>query len=241
MIDLLNGQAVHAVGGRRAYYQPIQSILHASSEPIPLARALRDSLGLQTLYLADLDAIAGCPPRLDIVSRRSLTQAFTSGSTPASAMSTSLAPLLELDPASSTIIAGLETVRRPTRADRHRGTGRSGPGCLQSGPVRRTAHGSPRRRPGGPKIRCELAEAAIECGVRHLLILDLARVGTGRGLGTSDLIESDSRRPSLGSLHRRGRDLSDRRGRRTPRRRRSGGPGWLGDSRRTNRSAGALA
>ena len=61
-IDLFNGQAVHAVGGRRAHYQPIQSILHASSEPIPLARALRDSLGLQTLYLADLDAIGGCPP-----------------------------------------------------------------------------------------------------------------------------------------------------------------------------------
>ena len=66
VLDILNGQAVHAVGGRRAHYQPIQSILHASSEPIPLARALRDSLGLQTLYLADLDAIGGRPPRLDI-------------------------------------------------------------------------------------------------------------------------------------------------------------------------------
>ena len=66
VIDLLNGRAVHAVGGRRAHYQPIQSILHASSDPIPLARALRDSLGLQTLYLADLDAIGGCPPRVDV-------------------------------------------------------------------------------------------------------------------------------------------------------------------------------
>ena len=35
----------------------------------------------------------------------------------------------------------------------------------------------------------DLAQAAIECGVRRLLILDLARVGTGRGLGTSSLLD----------------------------------------------------
>ena len=56
--------------------------------------------------------------------------------------------------------------------------------------------------------------------MRHLLILDLARVGTGRGLGHEQPDGTDSRRPSLGSAHRGGRDLSDRRGRRPPRRRR---------------------
>src|SRR5258708_24038330 len=59
VLDLKDGHAVHAVGGRRAYYQPIQSILHASSEPVGLARAVRDTLGLRSLYLADLDAIGG--------------------------------------------------------------------------------------------------------------------------------------------------------------------------------------
>ena len=44
----------------------------------------------------------------------------------------------------------------------------------------------------------ELAAAAIGCGVRHLLILDLARVGTGRGAGTSSLLnEIRQRHPSV--------------------------------------------
>ena len=33
----------------------------------------------------------------------------------------------------------------------------------------------------------ELARQAIEHGVRHILLLDLARVGTGQGLGTQSL------------------------------------------------------
>ena len=66
VLDLKDGKAVHAIAGRRDHYQPIRSILHASSEPIALARAIRDTLGLHTLYLADLDAIGGWPPNLRI-------------------------------------------------------------------------------------------------------------------------------------------------------------------------------
>jgi phosphoribosylformimino-5-aminoimidazole carboxamide ribotide isomerase len=36
----------------------------------------------------------------------------------------------------------------------------------------------------------ELARRAIDLGVRHLLLLDLSRVGTGRGPGTEALMES---------------------------------------------------
>src|SRR5947209_7775724 len=58
VLDLKAGLAVHAVAGDRAYYQPIRSILHQGSDPIGLARAYRDKLGLSDLYVADLDAIA---------------------------------------------------------------------------------------------------------------------------------------------------------------------------------------
>lgn len=43
----------------REQYQPVQSILCDSAEPIHLARAFREQLGLEELYIADLDAIQG--------------------------------------------------------------------------------------------------------------------------------------------------------------------------------------
>jgi phosphoribosylformimino-5-aminoimidazole carboxamide ribotide isomerase len=187
VLDILNGQAVHAVGGRRAYYQPIQSILHASSEPIPLARALRDSLGLHTLYLADLDAIRYGPPRLEIY-REIISLNVHLWIDAGTRSAESLAPLLDLDPASSTIIAGLETVQGPrelteivnqTGADRVVFSLDLFDGSPRTAAPAAWGTGDPR----------ELAQAAIDCGVRRMLILDLARVGTSRGVGTNNLME----------------------------------------------------
>ena len=62
VLDLKNGRAVAAFAGQRDHYQPVRSILHATSNPLDLARAIRETLGLRTLYLADLDAIAGNAP-----------------------------------------------------------------------------------------------------------------------------------------------------------------------------------
>jgi HisA/HisF family protein len=53
VIDLKDGTAVHAVRGERERYRPV------GSEPLALARAFRFELGLDELYVADLDAIAG--------------------------------------------------------------------------------------------------------------------------------------------------------------------------------------
>lgn len=57
MIDLLNNQAVHAVKGERKYYKPVVSVLCNSSNPLEIARGVRDRLGLNEIYIADLDAI----------------------------------------------------------------------------------------------------------------------------------------------------------------------------------------
>ncbi len=191
----MNGRAVHAVGGQRDHYQPIQSVLHASSEPIPLARALRDSLGFQTLYLADLDAIAGCPPRLDLY-QKIIDSGFDLWIDAGVRDARSLAPLLELGRNAITIIAGLETVQGPRElADivHDAGAGRVVFSLdLFAGRPRLAVSAA-----WGTEDPLALAEAAIDCGVRGLLILDLARVGTGKGLGTNELmgrIRSASRR-----------------------------------------------
>jgi phosphoribosylformimino-5-aminoimidazole carboxamide ribotide isomerase len=59
VIDLKDGVAVHAVRGERQRYRPVRSGLVEGADPVDVARALRDRLGLRELYVADLDAIAG--------------------------------------------------------------------------------------------------------------------------------------------------------------------------------------
>ena len=59
VIDVLNGEAVHAVKGKRSEYKPLESILFKSVEPVDVARAFK-TLGFSELYIADLDAIIDC-------------------------------------------------------------------------------------------------------------------------------------------------------------------------------------
>jgi len=56
VIDILNGIVVHGVRGKRDGYQPLQSILCKSVEPLEVARAFK-ALGFSEVYIADLDAI----------------------------------------------------------------------------------------------------------------------------------------------------------------------------------------
>jgi phosphoribosylformimino-5-aminoimidazole carboxamide ribotide isomerase len=68
VLDVLGGVAVHAVRGRRKDYQPLKSVLCASSEPVDVAAALK-TLGFSMLYMADLDAITGGHPNLSMFTR----------------------------------------------------------------------------------------------------------------------------------------------------------------------------
>ncbi|HEY3301371.1 MAG TPA: HisA/HisF-related TIM barrel protein [Methylophilaceae bacterium] len=57
VIDLLNGQVVHAKHGDRASYQPIQSQLCPTSEPMAMLDAIMGLHPFKILYIADLNAI----------------------------------------------------------------------------------------------------------------------------------------------------------------------------------------
>ena len=59
VIDILNGVAVHAVRGQRSQYQPLQSTLINSANPLEVADAFQ-KLGFSDIYVADLDAIIAC-------------------------------------------------------------------------------------------------------------------------------------------------------------------------------------
>jgi phosphoribosylformimino-5-aminoimidazole carboxamide ribotide isomerase len=57
VIDLLGGQVVRGIAGRRADYRPIVSQIAADARPATVARALVERFGFDTVYVADLDAI----------------------------------------------------------------------------------------------------------------------------------------------------------------------------------------
>ena len=62
VLDLLDGQAVHAVRGRRDDYRPIRSLLAATSEPLALAPALVAASAAATPMLDVQRCVMSCAP-----------------------------------------------------------------------------------------------------------------------------------------------------------------------------------
>jgi phosphoribosylformimino-5-aminoimidazole carboxamide ribotide isomerase len=67
VIDLKGAAAVHAVRGERQRYRPLRSAIADGPDPVRITRAVRDTLGLAELYVADLDAIAGGRPHRELL------------------------------------------------------------------------------------------------------------------------------------------------------------------------------
>lgn len=57
VLDLMNGQVVHAKHGNRHEYLPIKSVLTDSSEPLVIVQALLALYPFKQLYIADINAI----------------------------------------------------------------------------------------------------------------------------------------------------------------------------------------
>lgn len=182
VLDLLNGVVVRGVAGQRASYQPVQSCLVNSCSPLPVARAFREHFGLQTLYIADLDAILHGRPNLEIY-RELAADGFSLLADAGTRDVQTARTLLEFG--AQSIIAGLESIPSGRvlqeliaefgsdkiifSLDLKRGQ------PLSNSPV---WHG---------KGALEIGQQALDCGVRRLIVLDLAQVGIGEGVSTSPL------------------------------------------------------
>jgi phosphoribosylformimino-5-aminoimidazole carboxamide ribotide isomerase len=180
VLDLLHGQIVRGIAGRRDAYRPIVSRVTDSAEPLAVARAIRTHFALDEFYLADLDAIQFSQPAYAVYDRlqedgfRLWIDAGLRNE-----RDVSLIPMADL-------IVGLESVEGPDALA----------AIVQKIGVERTIF-SLDLMAGQPLGRLDLwgsadpwtiAERAIAShGIRRLIVLDLASVGVGAGIGTEEL------------------------------------------------------
>jgi phosphoribosylformimino-5-aminoimidazole carboxamide ribotide isomerase len=178
VIDLQAGMVVHAVRGEREQYRPLKSVLCDSPEPMAVARSFRERLGLTEIYAADLDAIQGRGDNKMIISSLVRQEGMRILLDAGAADTKSVQSLLELG--IQKVIIGAETL--PSMEDLH--------ALIASVPADRLIFSLDMK--GGQILsRCsDLAELkplkALEmlqlAGWQEVILLDLARVGTGSGL-----------------------------------------------------------
>jgi phosphoribosyl isomerase A len=171
VIDLKGGIVVHARRGRRAEYAPLQSPLVEGCEPVAVARALRDATNASMLYVADLDAIAGARPDV-----HTLSALATVADLWVDAGATRREWALALSDAGVTRnVVGTESLESATELD-----GADAPPLVLSVDLRDGGLISPRPDLAG-RAAAAAAPLATALKARELLVIDLARVGSGSG------------------------------------------------------------
>jgi phosphoribosylformimino-5-aminoimidazole carboxamide ribotide isomerase len=199
VIDLRHGQAVQARAGEREAYAPVASIVGREIRPgdaLALAEFYARGLGLDDVYAADLDAITGHTWQEETirnlaasVPRLWLDAAIT---TPEEAQRA-------LALGASCVVVGLETL--PSYAALQRI-------CVSATPERvalsldvregitLTAHAE--IQPGTPVS--VVAARAAGIGVRTIIVIDLARVGVGRGCNLDTIVAVRKAAPGVALL-----------------------------------------
>lgn len=197
VLDLQRGVAVHARGGARHAYQPVQSTLLAGSAgyPVALARVYRAKLGAASCYVADLDAIEGRPAQNDLIrALASPVVGFGKGLMVDAAVADDATALGLIAEGASQVIVGLETLA--SLADlRKIVQAVGGERVIFSLDLRdgKPIHRGLERIANRDNVGLELGARAAEAGCAGVLVLDIATVGTASGPRNLDLIDAFKR------------------------------------------------
>lgn len=170
VIDLLGGRAVHARRGQRDQYRPL-----GDGDPLAVARTYIDDLSLAELYVADLDAILGRAAQDDTVAAlcRLRAQVWLDSGV-ASTEHARHAQALGV----AHVVVGLETLSSYEALDAI--CALLGGDCVAfSLDVR---DGEPIGRAGSGQRPDQIASRAAAAGISSIILVDLARVGSERGV-----------------------------------------------------------
>jgi phosphoribosylformimino-5-aminoimidazole carboxamide ribotide isomerase len=197
VIDLKAGRAVHAVRGERQNYRPV-----GGGDPLSLVRAFRSELGLDELYVADLDAIGGDGENSAAIATlareaRVMVDAGVSEPEPARGL---------LGLGAHRVVVGTETLTGPDALDRLLA---EVPELVLSVDLRAARTLSPDPQLAGlPAL--DAVTRLHRAGLREAIVLDLARVGSGAGPDVRLIAELHAAFPDLELLAGGGvRDAAD--------------------------------
>ncbi|MBV9817038.1 MAG: hypothetical protein JOZ07_01655 [Solirubrobacterales bacterium] len=168
VIDLRGGVVVHARRGDRDAYAPLDSPLVDGADPATVARALTRRCRTGTVYVADLDALAGAPP--DVATLAAVARVAAPW-VDAGATSAERATALSRAGAARNVV-GTESLRADLPPD--------DPPRALSVDLRDGRLISPRPDLDGREPVAAVPLAA-ELGAAELLVIDLALVGSGAG------------------------------------------------------------
>ncbi len=185
VIDVLTGIAVHAVRGKRAEYQQLKTVLTESVDPVKIAEAFR-TLGFGMLYLADLDAILGKQPNLQlysqIASQTGLKLMVDAGVTDSQAAKTIL------NSGVSKVIIGTETLK--TKVFIKQAVQQLGADRIIISLDMKNSQVLTQPDFDGPTDALNLLGEFRAMGVSDFIVLDLAKVGSGEGVNIDFLKEA---------------------------------------------------
>lgn len=182
VLDLLEGTVVRGVAGKRNEYRPVESCLVAGSDPLAVAEAFREQLGLKELYLADLDAILHDRPNVPIY--RKLIENGFELIVDAGLRDVTRARLL-IDHDVSKVIAGLETAPGPEFLKQL--TNACGPERVIFSLDLKQGEALGNLDPWGTSDPYKIGLQAVQSGITRMIVLDLAAVGVSDGVFTLEL------------------------------------------------------
>jgi phosphoribosylformimino-5-aminoimidazole carboxamide ribotide isomerase len=196
VMDLRGGVAVHAIKGERKHYQPVASVLSDTADPLVVARAFREKLGLSELYIADLDAIQGHGDHRELIARLADQERMKLLVDAGAADVESALEILVTG--ANKVIIGAETLT----------TWEALQAIRAAVPAGRLVF-SLDMRAGQILSRCsqlaassplEVLDSLHRAGWQEVILLDLARVGTGAGVDRALITEARQRFPELALL-----------------------------------------
>lgn len=173
VLDLKGGIVVHARRGQRADYAPLRSSLVDGCQPVAVAKALCAVCRTSSLYVADLDALGGEP--VDLATLADLATVAELWVDAGATTSEREAGLAAAGVARN--VVGTESLGPLSERSR---VPQSVPPRVLSVDLREGKLISPRLELTG-RAPAAAAPLALQLGVREVLVIDLARVGSGSG------------------------------------------------------------
>lgn len=182
VLDLLSGQVVRGVAGNRELYQPNASQLVDCSDPLATAQAFQRLFNIESLYIADLDALQERPMALSLIAALAETGLKL---TVDAAVTTPEAAQQLLDCGVERVVVPSESIANLDSLEQ----------VLSTIGSERTVfsldlkQGRPMGMIADQKSLLSLVQEVVDLGIESLIVLDLSGVGSRGGVLTQPLSE----------------------------------------------------